>query len=131
MRHRNAGRTLGRNAPHRRALFRNLARALFEHGRIITTVAKAKEVRPFVERLITLAKRGLADPAKSLHARRLCLERLHDKDTIKKLFTDVAPRYMDRAGGYTPIIKLHERRLVDASETTVFELLKRNAKDTP
>src|SRR5258708_25091349 len=91
MRHRNAGRTLGRNASHRLALFRNLTRALFEHGRIITTVAKAKEVRPWVEHLITLAKRGLTDPAKSLHARRLCLERLHDKDTIKKLFSDVPP----------------------------------------
>src|SRR5579859_8120881 len=124
MRHRNAGRTLGRNASHRLALFRNLTRALFEHGRIITTVEKAKEVRPFVERLITLAKRGLADPAKALHARRLCLERLHDKDTIKKLFNDIAPRYLDRPGGYTRIIKRHERRLGDAGETAFLELLK-------
>ena len=72
MRHRNAGRTLGRNASHRRALFRNLTRALFEHGRIITTVAKAKEVRPWVEHLITLAKRGLADPAKARAHRTGC-----------------------------------------------------------
>jgi len=128
MRHRNAGRTLGRNAPHRRALFRNLTRALFEHGRIITTVAKAKEVRPFVERLITIAKRGLADPAKALHARRLCLERLPDKDAVKRLFTEVAPRYTDRAGGYTRIIKRHERRLGDAGETAFLELLKAGEK---
>ncbi len=123
MRHRNAGRTLGRNASHRLALFRNLTRALFEHGRIITTVEKAKEVRPWVEHLITLAKRGLVDPATALHARRLCLERLHDKATIKKLFTEVAPRYLDRAGGYTRIIKRHERRLGDAGKTAFLELL--------
>jgi|SRR6516162_1222943 len=123
MRHQNAGRTLGRNASHRLALFRNLTRALFEHGRIITTVEKAKEVRPWVEHLITLAKRGLADPAKALHARRLCLERLHDKAAIKKLFTEVAPRYADRAGGYTRIIKRHERRLGDAGHTAFLELL--------
>jgi large subunit ribosomal protein L17 len=128
MRHRNAGRTLGRNAAHRRALFRNLARALFEHGRIITTVAKAKEVRPYVERLITIAKRGLADPAKALHARRLCLERLPDKDAVKKLFSEVAPRYTDRAGGYTRVIKRHERRLGDAGETAFLELLKAGEK---
>lgn len=128
MRHRNAGRTLGRNAAHRRALFRNLTRALFEHGRIITTVAKAKEVRPFVERLITIAKRGLADPAKALHARRLCLERLPDKDAVKRLFNEVAPRYVERAGGYTRVIKRHERRLGDAGETAFLELLKAGEK---
>src|SRR5947199_4138885 len=123
MRHLKAGRKLGRNASHRLALFRNLTRALFEHGRIITTVEKAKEVRPFVEKLITIAKRGLANPEKALHARRLCLERLHDKDTIKKLFTDIAPRYGDRPGGYTRVIKRHERRLGDAGPTAFLELL--------
>lgn len=118
MRHRNAGRTLGRNASHRLALMRNLTRALIEHGRIVTTVAKAKEVRPFVERLITIAKRG------TLHARRLVLARLRDKDATTTLITEVAPRFADRPGGYTRIIRRHERRLGDAGQTALLELLK-------
>jgi large subunit ribosomal protein L17 len=118
MRHRNAGRTLGRNASHRLALMRNLTRALIEHGRIVTTVAKAKEVRPFVERLITIAKQG------TLHARRLVLARLRDKDATTTLIKEVAPRFMDRPGGYTRIIRRHERRLGDAGETAFLELLK-------
>lgn len=126
MRHKSAGRTLGRNTTHRIALFRNLTRALFEHGRIITTVAKAKEVRPFVEKLITVAKRGIAsnDAAKTLHARRLALQQLHDKEMTAKLFKEIAPRYSDRNGGYTRIIKRHQRRLGDAGETAFLELLK-------
>ena len=126
MRHRNAGRTLGRNTTHRLAMFRNLTRALLEHGRIITTVAKAKEVRPYVERLITIAKRGLAanDAAKTLHARRMAVQILHDKTAVRKLFNEIAPRYKDRAGGYTRIIKRHERRLGDAGVTAFLELLK-------
>src|SRR5947209_19288272 len=111
MRHRRAGRKLGRNATHRLALYRNLAMALFRHERIITTLEKAKAVRPFVEKLITLAKKG------GLHARRLVLARLgppanaevnpegkedadHQK-VITKLFTDIGPRFKDRPGGYT------------------------------
>jgi large subunit ribosomal protein L17 len=134
MRHLKAGRKLGRNASHRLALMRNLAMALFRHERIITTVEKAKEARPFVERLITLAKRN------TLHARRLVLARLgspsnaevkpgDDADAdhrkvIAKLFTDIAPRYADRPGGYTRIIKRTERRLGDAGRTAFLELLK-------
>src|SRR5947209_11796810 len=111
MRHRKAGRKLGRNASHRLALMRNLAMALFRHERIITTLEKAKEARPFVERLITLAKRG------TLHARRLALSRLGpmadaevkpgDEDDadhrtiLQKLFEDLGPRFADRPGGYT------------------------------
>src|SRR5207253_10955997 len=94
MRHLKAGRQLGRNASHRLALMRNLARALIEHGRIITTVEKAKEARPFVEKLITLARRG------TLHARRLALMRLPDKEAVNKLFTELGPRFQDRPGGY-------------------------------
>jgi large subunit ribosomal protein L17 len=126
MRHLKSGRILSRNASHRLALFRNLTRALFEHGRIITTVAKAKEVRGFVERLITIAKRGLKadNPAKTLHARRLALQMLPDKPTIKKLFNEIAQRYFDRPGGYTRVIKRHERRLGDAGQTAFLELLK-------
>jgi large subunit ribosomal protein L17 len=141
MRHLKAGRKLGRNATHRLALKRNLTRALFQHERIITTVEKAKELRPFVEKLITLAKKGLAsgDPVKALHARRLVLARLgpvakaefyDDKEeptgdsALKKLFKEIAPRFANRPGGYTRIIKRHERRLGDAGRTAFIELLK-------
>src|SRR5580693_6503622 len=109
MRHQLAGRHLGRNSTHRLALKRNLTRSLVEHGRIITTEQKAKELRPFIEKLITIAKRGLesGDPIKALHARRLVLARLgpvakavfYDKDgdptddtTIKMIFNELAPR---------------------------------------
>src|SRR5437763_12614041 len=118
MRHLKAGRKLGRNASHRLALKRNLARALYDHERIITTLEKAKEVRPFVEKLITLAKNG------SLHARRLALARLPDREAIAKLFADIGPRFQDRAGGYTRIVKRHKRRLGDAGRTAFLELLK-------
>src|ERR1700675_948699 len=118
MRHRRAGRKLNRNASHRAALMRNLTRALIEHGKIITTVAKAKEVRPFVEKLITLAKKG------TLHARRLAVARLHDKEMVKRLFSELGERYQDRAGGYTRVIKRHERRLGDGGKTAFIELLK-------
>jgi len=118
MRHLKAGRKLGRNASHRVALMRNLARALIEHERIITTVEKAKAVRPFVEKLITLAKKG------TLHARRLALARLPDRDSVAKLFQEIGPRFQDRPGGYTRIIKRHERRLGDAGKTAFLELLK-------
>src|SRR6516162_8868887 len=141
MRHLKAGRKLGRNASHRLALKRNLTRALFQHERIITTVEKAKELRPFVEKIITLAKKGLAsgNPIKALHARRLVLARLgpvakaefyDDKEeptgdsALKKLFKEIAPRFADRPGGYTRIIKRHERRLGDAGRTAFIELLK-------
>ena len=118
MRHLKAGRKLGRNAPHRRALMRNLARALFEHERIITTVEKAKEARRYVEKLITLGKRG------TLHARRLALAVLPDRDMVDKLFSEIAPRFADRQGGYTRVIKRHERRLGDGGKTAFLELLK-------
>jgi large subunit ribosomal protein L17 len=124
MRHLKAGRKLGRNAPHRRALMRNLARALFEHERIITTVEKAKEARRFVEKLITVAKRGLAEGGNALHARRRALAKLPDRDAVKKLFDEIAPRFMDRPGGYTRVIKRHERRLGDGGCTAFLELLK-------
>jgi large subunit ribosomal protein L17 len=118
MRHLKAGRKLGRNATHRLALMRNLTRALIEHERIITTVEKAKEARRFVEKLITLAKKG------TLHARRLCAARLHDEVAVKKLFDEFGPRFKDRPGGYTRVIKRHERRLGDGGHTAFLELLK-------
>src|SRR6185437_1558895 len=118
MRHRKAGRKLGRNASHRLALMRNLARTLGEHGRGITTVEKSKELRPFIEKLITLAKKG------TLHARRLVIARLRDKETVAVLFKEIAPRFATRPGGYTRIIKRHERRLGDGGRTAFIELLK-------
>jgi large subunit ribosomal protein L17 len=110
---------------------RNLTRALIEHDRIITTVEKAKELRPFVEKLVTLAKKGqAAEGVESLHFRRLALQRLADREAVAKLFKDIAPRYTDRAGGYTRIIKRHERRLGDAGHTAFIEFLKAGEKKT-
>jgi large subunit ribosomal protein L17 len=135
MRHLKAGRKLGRNATHRLALYRNLALALFRHERIITTLEKAKAARPFIEKLITLAKKG------DLHARRLAIARMgpvadaevkppegeddgDGRTIIQKLFSDLGPRFKDRAGGYTRVIKRHERRLGDGGKTAFLELLK-------
>ena len=103
MRHRRAGKKLGRDSAHRKALYSNLAGALIEHGRIKTTVAKAKAVKPFAEQMITLGKRG------DLHARRLALAELRSQDVVHHLFADVAPRFADRPGGYTRIVKLGPR----------------------
>jgi large subunit ribosomal protein L17 len=124
MRHLKAGRKLNRNASHRDALMRNLARALIQHGRIITTVEKAKELRPFIEKLITLAKQG------TLHSRRLAIARLHDKEAVSRLFSELGPRYEDRAGGYTRVIKRPERRLGDGGKTAFIELLKQGERKT-
>ena len=117
MRHRRDRRKLGRNASHRKALFMNLAREVVEHERIETTEAKAKAVKPELERLITLAKRG------DLHARRQALSALgQDKFVVYKLFEEIAPRYADREGGYTRILKLGPRHS-DATEMVYLELV--------
>ena len=116
MRHRRSGKKLGRDLAHRKALYSNLAGALIEHGRIKTTVAKAKAVKPFAEQMITLGKRG------DLHARRLALAELRSQDVVHLLFADVAPRFADRPGGYTRIVKLGPR-LGDAAEMVYLELV--------
>jgi large subunit ribosomal protein L17 len=117
MRHQKDRRKLSRSASHRKALFMNLAREVIEHERIQTTEAKAKAVKPEVERLITLAKRG------DLHARRQALSALgQDKFIVYKLFEEVAPRYSDRPGGYTRILKLGPRSS-DATEMVYLELV--------
>jgi large subunit ribosomal protein L17 len=104
---------------------RSLSRALIEHGRIITTVEKAKELRPFIEKLVTLAKKGnAAEGATAIHYRRLALQRLPDKASVSKLIKEVAPTFADRAGGYTRILKRHERRLGDAGHTAFIEFVK-------
>lgn len=125
MRHRNAHRKLGRVTEHRIALLRNQATALLMHEHIETTVPKAKELRPFVERLITIAKRGVkaADPkGKTLSARRLVMRDVHDEDIVTKLFDELAPRFAERPGGYTRILKLGHRR-GDAAEVAQIELV--------
>ena len=116
MRHLKAGRKLGRNASHRLALKRNLAKALFEHGRIITTVEKAKEVRPFVEKLITLAKKG------DLAARRKAAAYVMTDEALAKLFDTIGPRFGDRNGGYTRIVRTAWQK-GDGADKAFIELL--------
>jgi len=124
MRHRVAGRILGRSSGHRRALRRNLVTALFLHGQIETTEAKARAVRPAAEKLITLAKRGLQkDEAGQVHARRLAASRLYGKAVVSKLFDEIAPQYQDRPGGYTRMVKIGRRR-GDNAEMALLELVR-------
>jgi large subunit ribosomal protein L17 len=140
MRHLHKGRKLNRSPAHRKALFRSLALALFRHERIITTVAKAKEARGFIERLITIARKN------DLTSRRLVLARLgpsaskahvkpeaddpqhpdkaDERHVIQKLFNEIAPRYVGRPGGYTRVLKRPQRRLGDAAPTAFLELVK-------
>ena len=125
MRHNVAHRKLGRVTEHRLALLRNLATALLRHEHIETTLPKAKELRPFVEKLITVAKRGVAAGAadsKVLNARRLVLKDLQDRDVVSKLFDSLAPRYAERPGGYTRILKTGFRR-GDGADTALIELV--------
>ena len=116
MRHRKAGRKLSRTASHRKATLANLATALFENKSIKTTTAKAKEARGTVERLITYAKKG------DLAARRQVLRTIRIRKTVKTLFEEIAPKYTDRAGGYTRIIKLGQRA-GDGAELSILELV--------
>lgn len=140
MRHRVAGSKLGRNTPHRKAMWRNMAISLFTHGQITTTIPKAKSIKPFVEKLITAAKQG------DLAARRRVIKQLgdpiivrHDADDdvqrnaygevvggprlVKKLFEEIAPKYADRNGGYTRIIKLAKHRIGDGADLCVLQLV--------
>jgi len=125
MRHNLGYRKLGRVTEHRIALLRNQAIALLRHERIETTLPKAKELRPFVERLITIAKRGVASGeanGKALHARRLVLAELPDKEVVGKLFDTLAPRFAERPGGYTRILRVGFRR-GDSAEVAHVELV--------
>jgi large subunit ribosomal protein L17 len=116
VRHHRRGRKLGRDAAHRKALYANLTAALIEHGRIKTTVAKAKEVRPIAEEMITLGKRG------DVAAHRQAVAFLRSKEIAHMLFADVAPRFADRPGGYTRVVKLGPRQ-GDAAEMAYLELV--------
>jgi large subunit ribosomal protein L17 len=125
MRHRVAHRKLGRVTEHRVAMLRNQATALLRYEHLTTTVPRAKELRPFVERLITIAKRGLAggdENGKTLHARRLVLHDLQDRDVVTKLFDTLAPRFASRPGGYTRLLRLGFRR-GDSAEVAQVELV--------
>ena len=119
MRHLNQGRKLGRTTAHRKALLRNLATALLEHERIITTEPKAKELRRVADKLVTLGKRG------NLHARRQALQVVRSNAVVQKLFNEIAPRFVGRHGGYTRILRLGYRP-GDAASMAVIELV-----DTP
>ena len=119
MRHRVGGRKLGRTSSHRQAMFRNMAASLIKHEQITTTLPKAKELRPYVEKLITLAKKG------GLSNRRLAHSRLLDDTQLQKLFDVLAPRYADREGGYTRVLKAG-LRASDAAPMAVIELVDRD-----
>lgn len=116
MRHGKKIRKMGRTASHRRATLRNMATALFQHERIETTTAKAKALRPYAERLITLAKRG------DLHARRRAARDIQDREVLGKLFDDLGPRFSERPGGYTRVLKLGTRK-GDQAEMALIELV--------
>jgi len=120
MRHRKKGRELGRTRSHRKAMLRNMATSLIIHERIRTTEAKAKELRPFAERLISLAKRG------DLHSRRLAGRHIADGEALQKLFDQLGPRFQERPGGYTRVLKLGARK-GDGAELALIELTDRGA----
>ena len=122
MRHRVAGRHLGRNSAQRKALFSNLVRELYIHERITTTEAKARAVRADAEKLITKAKHGIADGGNRIHAQRQLVAYLGDKTVAKKVFDEFAPRYEERNGGYTRLIKIGQRQ-GDAAEMAILELV--------
>ncbi len=134
MRHRKSGRKFGRNSAHRRAMFRNMVTSLLEHERITTTEAKAKELRRFTERTISIslrlgdllqkprAERSVAEQARYVHALRMAGRMVRSKDVLKKLFTEIAPRMQGRPGGFTRIIKMG-RRPGDAAPMALIELV--------
>lgn len=121
MRHGNSGRRLGRTTSHREAMFRNLVTSFLNHEKITTTDAKAKEIRSVAEKMITLGKRG------DLHSLRQAASYIREKSVVTKLFTTIAPRYKDRAGGYTRIVKLGIRQ-GDAAPISVIELVEEQMK---
>lgn len=116
------GPRLGGSPSHELAILRNLSRSLIEHGRVVTTETKARKLRPFVERLITKARKG------DLHSRRLVLRHLHDREIVHRLFADVASAVGERPGGYTRILKLGQRR-GDATPMAIIELVDRPASE--
>ncbi|MEW6072469.1 MAG: 50S ribosomal protein L17 [Planctomycetota bacterium] len=123
MRHRVAGRKLGRTTSHRTAMTRNMTVSLIEHERIITTIQKAKTVKPFVEKLVTLGK----DP--SQHHRRRAFAKLRDKEATQKLFDVLGPRFVERPGGYCRILRLNKPRLGDNGQRVILEFVERTPEE--
>jgi len=119
MRHRYAGKKLGRTTSHRIAMTRNMANSLIEHERIITTLPKAKNIKPFVEKLVTLGK----NPTQ--HNRRRAFARLRNKETVQKLFDVLGPRFLERPGGYCRVLKLNKPRLGDNGQRALLEFVER------
>jgi large subunit ribosomal protein L17 len=124
MRHGKSGRRLGRKTSHREAMFRNMVTSFFQHEKITTTDAKAKEIRSIAEKMITLGKKG------DLHATRLAASYIREKSVVTKLFSTIAPRYKERAGGYTRIIKLGVRQ-GDAAPLSILELVEESFTPKP
>lgn len=122
MRHLKRGRKLSRTSSHRKAMVRNIVIGLFEHGKIVTTPAKAKEAKPFAEKLITMAKDG------SLASRRRAISVLNNKSVVAQLFSEIAPRYAKRQGGYSRILHLDRHRIGDAGDMCIFELVEEEIK---
>lgn len=116
MRHRAKGRQLSRTSTHKKAMLNNMATSLFAHDQIVTTEAKAKELRPFAEKLITLARRG------DLHARRLVGQKIKDREVLGRLFSEIGPRFASRPGGYTRILKMGHR-VGDGADVARIELV--------
>jgi len=123
MRHRYAGKKLGRTTSHRIAMTRNMSNSLIEHERIVTTVQKAKTVKPFVEKLVTLSKEA------TQHNRRRAFSKLRDKESVEKLFDVLGPRFRERPGGYCRILKLAKPRLGDNGERAILEFVERTPED--
>jgi len=121
MRHRLHTFKIGRSGAHRRAMLANMVSSLIEHGQITTTIVKAKEARRFADKVITLGKKG------ELHHRRQAVAKLRNKTAVKKLFDEVAPKYMTRPGGYTRIIHLAKVRVGDAAEMCILQLVEEGA----
>jgi len=119
MRHGKSGRKFGLTASHRKAMFANMVASLITHEQIVTTLPKAKDLRPIIEKMITLGKRG------DLHARRLAISRIRDEEAVKKLFATIGPRYASRAGGYTRVLKAGFR-YGDSAPMAVIELVDRD-----
>lgn len=124
MRHRKHTFKIGRSGAHRKAMIANMVSSLFYHGKVETTLVKAKEVRRHAEKMITLGKKG------DLHSRRLAIAKMRDKDAVKILFDEIAPNYADRQGGYTRIIKLGQRR-GDAAEVCILQLVEATSSSKP
>lgn len=132
MRHRKSGRKLGVTASHRKAMLSSLCMSLLRHKKIRTTVAKAKETRMVVEKLITRAKNAVATEGdkKNIHARRMIARYIRDKEVVKELFAEIAPKVANRVGGYTRVVKLGQR-FGDGAEVAVLELVDYNTGQTP